>query len=91
MRLAFFAKRISESNVFDKRQQILPEFCQLILQSTQKKTNELIFMKFCPRCEKTVKRHYLVRCCGKNSSRGLEAILKLVYKTLGDRRGNIAC
>ena len=34
VRLAFFVKRSLESNIIDELQQILPEFCQLISQTT---------------------------------------------------------
>ena len=55
MSLAFFVKPISESNVIDERQQISPEFCQPIPQTTQE--NKWVkFRKFCPRQEKTANR-----------------------------------
>ena len=38
------------------------------------KTNELIFRKFYPRCEKTVKRHYLAGVVAKIVIEGLRCL-----------------
>ena len=59
------------------------------LHKSSAKINELIFRKYSPRCEKTMKHRYLAWYRGENNGRGLEALLKLVYATLDDSRGNI--
>ena len=61
---------------------------QLILQITQK--NKWVnIQEVLPQIEKTSNRQ-LPRYCGESNDR-FEALLKLVYRTLVESRGNIAC
>ena len=53
------------------------------------KTNELIFRKFCPKCEKIAKPCQLAWYCGKSSG-SFETLLKLVHGILDDDHGYMA-
>ena len=87
MRLVFFIKRIQESNVTDKLLQVFPESRQPI-SNTLPESKKLIFMKFCPRCEKTAQRHHPAGYYDENDGR-FETFLKLVHGTFDDNWNNI--
>ena len=61
--MAFLVKRISESNVIDKQQQILRESCELISQTTQENKKILSQMR------KTVQHYYLITYFGESHGR----------------------
>ena len=52
------------------------------------KRNDLIFRKFCPKCEKVAKVCYLAGCCGERNS-GFEPLLKLLHRIVDDNCENI--